>query len=343
MELESVYDLQKKARQWANETGQLPANEAHVQMARDAKDILELAAGLDVSIGVAPTDTPKQYKLALRLRRSDAAHRAYAEKVKKLAKGEVDILFTREVVPIFGNCSAPKPVRKPLGIGSSIGHIKSLGGSVGFFAKRQSDGAIGVVSANHVLALQDIGVDGDQIIYPSNCDATDATPISPVATLVDIPPYPRLFTPHGPKTVDCAFAVLLDPNPEFDPETLLDTGKLDPTIGDVQNGSKVAKIGRTTDKTTGRVSAFNLDQILVKYPGPAGTPIWVKFVNQIEIEADDESFGDAGDSGSLVFTSSRQPVGLLFAESLIDNEDIGRQYANQISDVLNALEVDIVV
>ena len=45
-------------------------------------------------------------------------------------------------------------------------------------------------------------------------------------------------------------------------------------------------------------------------------------------------FCGRGDSGSLVFTRDREPVGLLFLGTRA-----GRGYANPIADVLNSLSV----
>lgn len=58
---------------------------------------------------------------------------------------------------------------------------------------------------------------------------------------------------------------------------------------------EVAKLGRTTGLTRGRVTAFEMDNVVVEYD--AGN---LRFDGQVEIEGvGQKPFSDAGDSGSL--------------------------------------------
>ena len=69
-------------------------------------------------------------------------------------------------------------------------------------------------------------------------------------------------------------------------------------IGDVfvEEGTAVIKIGRTTGRTAGLVTALELDNVTVRFD--IGV---LRFDNQIEIEGEDDGpFSDGGDSGSLI-------------------------------------------
>jgi hypothetical protein len=98
-------------------------------------------------------------------------------------------------------------------------------------------------------------------------------------------------------------------------------------------GLAVGKSGRTTQLTSGQVVAVGVT-INVGYSGGRVG----KFVNQIAIRAASGDFSQGGDSGSLIWTwdSRRAPVGLLFAGGG------GTTFANRITDVLAALDVNLV-
>ena len=101
------------------------------------------------------------------------------------------------------------------------------------------------------------------------------------------------------------------------------------------------KIGRTTGHTTGRVTAFELDNVIVRYD--TGT---LRFDDQIEIEGTaDVAFSAGGDSGSLVFTSgARGALGLLFAGSDQGGTNgQGLTYCNPLTTVLRRLRASLVL
>ena len=107
----------------------------------------------------------------------------------------------------------------------------------------------------------------------------------------------------------------------------------------VDEGTEVAKLGRTTGLTRGRVTAFELDNVVVNLD--RGN---VRFDNQIEVEgAGDEPFSAGGDSGSLIVDEDRRAVALLFAGGDLGGANgKGLTYANPIRAVLVALGVDLV-
>ena len=106
----------------------------------------------------------------------------------------------------------------------------------------------------------------------------------------------------------------------------------------IPSGTRVAKLGRTTGLTRGRVTAFELDNVTVEFD--IGL---LRFDNQIEIEGDGEGpFSDGGDSGSLIVGEDRRGVGLLFAGTDQGGANgQGLTYANPLHSVLDALEIEL--
>ena len=101
-------------------------------------------------------------------------------------------------------------------------------------------------------------------------------------------------------------------------------------------GMSVTKVGTTTGRTHGHVSATEFDTWIGF--GPVGT---VYFVNQIEIRGNGNNpthFSQAGDSGSLVMDCNHDAFGLLFAAS--NRADL--TYCNAIGKVLDALNIEAV-
>jgi hypothetical protein len=99
---------------------------------------------------------------------------------------------------------------------------------------------------------------------------------------------------------------------------------------------EVEKIGRTTGRTAGLITAVDLDFLDIRYSFG-----YSALYNQIEIQSLSETpFCRAGDSGSLVFTRDREPLGLLFMGSRAGGAfNAGRAFANPISEVLRTLGV----
>jgi hypothetical protein len=91
--------------------------------------------------------------------------------------------------------------------------------------------------------------------------------------------------------------------------------------------------------TRGRVTAFELDNVVVGYD--LGN---LRFDNQIEIEgAGDEAFSAGGDSGSLIVVAdSREAIALLFAGGDVGGSNgKGLTYANPLRTVLDKLKIDL--
>lgn len=282
-----------------------------------------------IAVGIAPSPKESgQYLIAVRARSEGALPGVALDYLGKATRGDLDIRVT-------GPIRAPGPVAGPiapaasLSIGSSIGHCSGCAGTLGFFAKSRR-GEPGFVSNNHVIAAEDKGSDGDDILHPGGCSQGAV-----VGHLVGN--YPRLRRP-GPVTVDCAFAGLSD-GVDIDVASIGDGDKLVPRPVLPAGQIEVSKIGRTTGLTCGRITAFGLDDLVVDYSfGP------ISFNGQIEIESlDERPFSMPGDSGSLIVTKDGHPLALLFARSAAGGRmNTGLTYASPIQAVLDALGVTLV-
>jgi len=109
-------------------------------------------------------------------------------------------------------------------------------------------------------------------------------------------------------------------------------------------GATVRKIGRSTDLTVGRVTAFEVDELAVAMGRVDNRSLVLRFDGQIEIEGEGGgTFSKGGDSGALIVDEACQAVAVLFAGSDRGGSNgRGLTYANPIGAVLDALAVDLV-
>jgi len=296
-----------------------------------------------LALGVAP-DGKGSYRLAIRLQRGALRDSPLVEGLAKRARGEVD-------VRLVGRIDKRRRTRKarrarvapwyqrdarPLLIGASIGHFGITAGTLGAFVRRGRRHY--VLSNNHVLADEDRASAGDAILRRAPL-AGGRDPAQRVARLRH---WIRLRA-RGANHVDAALAEL-DEGVACDPSRLrgLIGGRdrrlagLGPAFLDA--GAIVHKLGRTTGATRGRVTAFDVDNLVVKYD--AGNR---RFDGQIEIEgAGRRAFSDGGDSGSLVVDARMRAVALLFAGSESGGRNgLGLSYANPIRQVLGDLRATL--
>lgn len=173
-----------------------------------------------------------------------------------------------------------------------------------------------ILSNWHVLCW--IGCEvGDYIIQPGSFDGGTNSDV--VATL---------FRSRLTSRVDAAIAVLT--GERFLDQQVLGFRRFE-GINDPTLGMSVKKGGRTTGNTTGQIVDVSADINIEGYPTGTRT-----FTNQLVIETGtNQPFSQRGDSGSLILDNQNQVVGLLFAGN--GNQTI----ANKISDVINALDIDI--
>lgn len=284
-----------------------------------------------IAIGIA--NSGQQHLLAIRVQRRMLLDHPIIDRIRKEAKGEVDVRYVGRISKLETPASLQKR-RRPLVIGCSIGHFKITAGTLGCFVKSRANQATLMLSNNHVLANENDAKAGDAILQPGRVDG-GTKPDDVVAKLLK---FVRL-KPTQTNFVDCAVAAPIT-GIKFNSKKLGGFGSLKglgPAFLD--EGTAVRKVGRTTGETTGRVTAFELDNVVVGYG--IGN---LRFDDQIEIEgAGDHSFSDGGDSGSLIVTGDNLGVALLFAGGDSGGANgMGLTYANPLKTVLDALKVDLV-
>ena len=279
----------------------------------------------EARVAIGLTQKGADFWLAVRVQQVTAGTESLVSYIRDKAKGECDVRLVGRIVK-----QAPWHQKKsrPLRIGGSIGHPQITAGTLGaFVTPRGGDGSEDLIlSNNHVLANENDASTGDPILQPGKADGgrrSDA-----IGTLRA---FQRLKTRGN--VIDAATANLND-GVEYYFEWLEGLG----AIAGVRStplviGEPVFKVGRTTGTTEGRVSAIELDDLIVEYDRGD-----VVFDGQIEIApTDSDPFSLGGDSGSLVVDAERMAVGLLFA-----GNDVDATYANPIVAVLDTLNVDLV-
>jgi len=283
-----------------------------------------------IAVGVAPRQG-KDVKLAIRVRERSAAAQALIESVRRRAAGEVDVRTTGRIAV---KASRPRLWQRrrhrPLQPGTSIGHFAVTCGSLGAFVLDARD-RLCVLSNNHVIANEDNAAVNDAILQPGVDDGGAGE--DRVASLLR---WPRLST-RGTNRVDAALGLLdreqaILGNHWYGLGALHGALSVDDLLRDAR--APVAKLGRTTGLTRGRVTAVELDQVYVEYDRGD-----LRFDDQIEIEGSgDRAFSDGGDSGSLVLGRGGLAVGLLFAGSETGGRnDRGLTFVNPIESVLSKL------
>lgn len=285
-----------------------------------------------VALGVAPGGR-LGYRLAVRVQ-----HRAVpddtVDEIRKRAAGEVDVRYVGRIGKLQERAGWTRRRARPLRMGVSIGHFAVTAGTLGAFVRRTAGGPTYVLSNNHVLANENAAKTGDAILQPGPYDHGVAA--DQMATLSS---FVRLRV-RGANTVDAAIA-RLSAGISFEASLLGDGSMLEGATDVLSTGEEaVAKTGRTAGYTEGRITAFELDNVVVGYD--LGN---LRFDNQLEIEsAGDEPFSQGGDSGSLIVTrSGHEAAAVLFAGSdQGGHRGLGLTFANPIGAVLEALRVDLV-
>ena len=272
------------------------------------------------------------FGIAVRIQKRGLENSPQVETIKKRAKGEVDVRYIGEVTK---RAALPwhQKMTRPLRIGTSIGHFKNTGGTLGGFVRSRNDGSVLILSNNHVLANESKAKTGDHVLQPGVFDDGQ----DPAQKIGELLRFTRLKK-AGTNRVDCAVASI-EGKIRFDHRTLTGLGKL-AGLGDavLADNDVVGKVSRTTGTTKGRVTAFELDNLVIQYD--LG---FLKLNGQVEIEgADSDPFSQGGDSGSLIVDAERRAVALLFAGSDQGGSDgQGLTFANPIRAVLDALKVDL--
>jgi hypothetical protein len=336
--------------------GTLAAVAEHAVLAMSAQGIDALPElQRTIALGIAPHGKSGQYRLAVRVQRSALLSSPHIERIQKAARGEADVRYIGRIVkrarkrmpPSDGGESRRKTAKattpwyrescRPLQIGASVGHFDVTAGTLGGFV-RGKKGQVLVLSNNHVLANEDSCTKGDAILQPGRYDGgtvSDAR-VGSLASWVKL-------KPKAPNLVDCALATLAE-GIDFEPGALAGVGGANSRLAGTNplttlgEGTRVYKLGRTTGVTSGRVTAFEFDNVVVSYD--AGNLL---FDDQIEIEGEGHApFSDGGDSGALILDEDFHAVGLLFAGGDVGGSNgLGLTYANPIGSVLANLKVTL--
>ncbi len=285
-----------------------------------------------IALGIAPHGG-NDFRIAVHCQRQELMQSKEVEQIAKKSKGEMDLLY---VGPITKRATPWGQQRhRPLKIGISVGHVAVNAGTLGCFVRKQDGSDTLILSNNHVLANENKGKVGDTILQPGNYDGgTD--PGDKVAELASMARLKKT----QPNAVDAAIAVLSQ-GIDCDPRTIRGLGALaGQGASFLDPGAEVAKLGRTTGLTHGRVIAFELDNVVVDF----GLGL-LRFDGQFAVEGveDKKPFSRGGDSGSLIVEAGpRLAVGLLFAGTEVGGTNgLGLTYANPISTVLAALKVTL--
>ena len=271
-------------------------------------------------------------------------------------------LFKRPPVPPRGQWTKPigKVVtqeitarERPARAGCSIGHKDITAGTFGAVVYN-TNGEARILSNNHVFANVNRGQIGDSILQPGPYDG-GKRPNDVIAKLAAFIPIEMINSSECPFTntelkvrnfiaqllgqnsryyavrsvtnkVDCALAEPLKPADidSYIPDIGIVTGVVSPQVG-----MQVMKRGRTTELTRGKIDSIG-NMVNVNM----GNNEIAIFEDQVIISGlNGTQFSAGGDSGSLILTSAREAVCLLFAGN--DTITIG----NDINNVLEALDV----
>lgn len=284
----------------------------------------------EVALGIAPGQRRGDVRLAVRLqRRSLERAQSFIETIRKRARDEVEVRFVgriaKHALPWY------RIRQRPLLAGASAGHYSITAGTIGALATQRKTGRTVILSNNHVLANENAAEVDDAILQPGNYD-TGRRPKDVVAKLTT---WVKLL-PNKANLVDAAIAAVQG-SIDFDPLDYRGIGTLAGVRTDpVLPGIPVAKVGRTTGVTHGRITATEVDNVVIEYD--VGE---LSFDDQIEIESTEAgTFSAGGDSGSLILDEANRGCALLFAGSETGGANgRGLTYACPIAAVLDKLAI----
>ena len=213
-----------------------------------------------------------------------------------------DVIETGTFRALGAGIHAARSRTRPLRGGLSVGFASDedfVVGTVGAIVQRGNDRFI--LSNNHVLAYENMLPLGTAIVQPSTID-NGKDPTDHIGQLAEFVP----LQPRGNR-MDAALA-------RIDPRIKTSGGSVyGPRLASAMptpalTGMRIAKCGRTTGLTRGRVDDVSLS-VAVEFASGQ-----FLFEDQLMLRADDVPFSGDGDSGALVVADALgRPVALLFA------------------------------
>jgi hypothetical protein len=325
--LQSVRDLKRELYEpLAPQRGLRPQQAAVSVPAERMSDATRIRPG--IALGIAPGARAGDYRLAVRVQHRDLIGSRKLAGIQAAARNEVDVQYIGEVAKQATPAPAGHRVR-PVRPGISVGHHEITAGTLGAIVRLADAGVPRILSNNHVLADENRGATGDEILQPGALDGgrTGTDRIGALEQFIAL-------DPTAVNSVDAALAVL-DDGVDFDPaiEAIPTTGAL----AEIEAVESVVKRGRTTGLTRGAVTAIEVDNVVVRFSMGV-----LRFDNQIEVAGAERAvFSKGGDSGSLIVDEpSGDAVGLLFAGSDQGGpRGAGVTYANPLAVVFDRLAV----
>lgn len=336
MRLESVKELKKTAPTVLARHSIRP-----FAMAFDSSDNLSFLPTL--ALGIYPSGK-HDYQLAVHV--NNKSDLEFIQPILSKARGEVNI----QVIGNLHPQTLPvrqKYLKRPLSIGVSISHGDGIAktGTLGCFVRKrgQSSPQPLILSNNHVLANENNAQIGAPIIQPAIWDEGNFN-TDRIATLQEFVP----LIPSKVNFVDAAIAKV-EANTVVNLSELVGIGSLKGVyqgeIGEDEDYQEliVAKVGRTTGTTWGRINAFELDHISLDYNPELKSCIF-NGIMAIEGREDNQPFSRPGDSGAIIVNQKGYAVALLFAGSDIGGKNnLGLTYAIPIDIVLKELDIELAV
>lgn len=284
-----------------------------------------------MALGISGKE-PNNYQLAVRIQQRMLECETVIENIRSIARDEVDIQYIGRVLK--QDCNWFREKNRPLVIGCSVGHFEITAGTLGCFVSVDGDPTPHILSNNHVLADENQAKIGDPIIQPGNLDQGQG-PEDEVAHLTNYVKLSKSKANH----VDCAVARIRD-GIRFEGNELGGLGHLRGKREiDLMPGDRVTKIGRTSGITHGRVTAIEVENIVIGFEMGK-----LRFDGVVEIEGEGRRpFSYGGDSGALVVDEELFAAGLLFAGGDQGGTNrAGLTYACPIGSVMDALGVSII-
>jgi hypothetical protein len=226
---------------------------------------------------------------------------------------------------------------RPLCPGVSIGHPHGSVGTLGGFVRPERDRGVQCILSTATVLWPRSARKGDYIHQPGPIDNPLFTGETRVAAIAERSVLSRISR----EGIDAAYAEILpgiETSGNVIPEGVPDAGiGLAPPGPALTLGDRVAKIGRGTGYTTGRITAM---AIKITLHSVEHTRVWntqsAEVVNALEIEGDTEPFSGPGDTGAIVFRlEDFVAVGLLFGSS----RDEAKTYAHDLGAVLRVLHL----
>lgn len=291
----------------------------------------EPEGAVPICAGIAPATRKGEYLLAIRLGVEELQHtRVFSRFVEKYDK-ELDVQVIGETFALNQRWNQERV--RPLQPGVSVAHVRVTAGTLGAFVSPKKGGPMRMLSNNHVLANTNRGKKGDKIVQPGSVDS-GSVPEDVVGVLDTF----KMISFTKPNQVDAAVATV-NRGIETKVNSFRGIGRIREIVPPetfLADSPTVLKVGRTTGKTVGRVTAIEVDGIRVSFGGGK----IARFDGQIEIGPDAEQpFSAPGDSGSLVVSSDRCATGLLFAGTQFGS----LTFANPIELVLDGFGVELVL